>query len=180
MKIKKEQLKLIIKECLIELLQDGLGAALMGGVTPNLTSENRNRDLEPLPGQRRQQNISAVDPAAVRRRTMELSEGRPSASPVLQQMQRQKQAQPSPVSELFSDNPVMASIFADTAATTYREQESPGASFAGDPAARATAASDPVELFGESRIDIWNKAAFAPSKPGLMSSPIALDLLKQG
>lgn len=178
MKIKKEQLKLIIKECLIELLQDGLGNALTGNVAQKLTYENRNRDLEPLPGQRRQHHVSTVDPAAVRRRTMELSEGRPIPSPIIQQMQQQKQ--PLPGVDLFSDNPVMASIFADTAATTYREQESPGTSHAADPAARAVAVADPVELFGENRIDIWNKAAFAPSKPGLMASPIALDLLKQG
>ena len=176
MKIKREQLKAIVKECLVELLQEGLGGALLQGVVEG--RDHRDRSLEPLPGQVRRAS-SIVDPAAVRRRTMDLMDhSRPQASPIIHEAQRQRQQAVSQVVANAAPNPLMAAIFADTANTTFAAQESPGASVVGDSATKAAAAADPMNMFGEDKIDAWNRAAFAPSKPGLLSSPLALDLLK--
>ncbi len=179
MKIKREQLKAIVKECLVELLQEGLGGALVAAALPE--NYNRNRDLEPLPGQARSASRGAVDPAAVRRRTMDLTEHRPTPSPVIHEAQRQRVApQMNSVIANAAPNPMMAAIFADTAATTFAAQESPTSTVGGDAATRAAAAMNPMDMFGEDKIDTWNRAAFAPSQPGVLQSPLALALLKGG
>ena len=180
MKINREDLKAIVKECLVELLQEGLGGMSASPVTES-RARNRNRDLEPLPGQaRRAQHSSPVDPAAVRRRTMDLMDhgGRPQPSPIIHEAQRQRQQGMSQVVANAAPNPLMAAIFADTANTTFAAQEGSSAHVAGDMASKAAAAADPMSMFGEDKIDAWNRAAFAPSKPGLLNSPLALNLLK--
>jgi len=183
MKINREDLKTIVKECLIELLHEGLGASSApSAVSEQRNARARNRDLEPLPGQVSRRPVSNVDPAAVRRRSMDLIEhARPQFSQVVQEAQQQRQPQSSALNALVAaaaPNPMMAAIFADTAQTTFAAQESPGAATVGDPAAKAAAAADPSSLFGEDKIDVWNRAAFAPSQPGLLHSPMALALLK--
>jgi hypothetical protein len=183
MKINRTQFKAIVKECLIELLQEGLSNSLSVSNATDVHEQrnSRNRDLEPLPGQTRNNhsNNNKVDPAAVRRRTMDLIEhGRPQVSPIIHEAQRQRQAAVSQVVANAAPNALMAAIFADTANTTFASQESPGASVVGDSATKAAAAADPSSLFGEDKIDAWNRAAFAPSKPGLLHSPLAMDLLK--
>jgi len=110
---------------------------------------------------------------------MDLMEpGRPQPSPIIHEAQRQRQQAVSQVVANAAPNPLMAAIFADTANTTFAAQESPGAGVVGDAATKATAAADPMSMFGEDKIDAWNRAAFAPTKPGLLASPLALDLLK--
>lgn len=104
--------------------------------------------------------------------------GRPQPSPIIHEAQRQRQQAVSQVVANAAPNPLMAAIFADTANTTFAAQESPGAGVVGDAATKATAAADPMSMFGEDKIDAWNRAAFAPTKPGLLASPLALDLLK--
>lgn len=177
MKIKREQLKAIVKECLVELLQDGLGGTLFSE-----HSGPRDRSLEPLPGQnKRAVSMSSVDPAAVRRRTMDLTEhggNRPQPSSVIHEAQRQRKQAMSQLVANAAPNALMASIFADTAQTTFASQESSGAGVAGDTATKAVAASDPMNMFGEDKIDAWNRAAFAPTRPGILNSPLANNLLK--
>lgn len=179
MKIKREQLKEIIKECLVELLQEGLGNSFLSGVTVESRGA-RNRDLEPMPNSamsnRRTNN--AIDPAAVRRRTMDLIEPRSQASSVIHESQKQRQAAVSQVVANVTSNPLMSAIFADTAQTTFAAQNSPGAHVGGDSAAKAIAEADPVNMFGEDKVDAWNRAAFAPTKPGLLNSQFVLNHFK--
>lgn len=167
MKIKREQLKAIVKECLVELLQEGLGGALLQGVAEN--RRPRDYSLEPLPGHARRSTVpaGAVDPAAVRRRTMDLMEtgARPQPSPIIHEAQRQRQQAVSQVVANAAPNPLMAAIFADTANTTFAAQESPGAAVVGDAAAKAIAAADPMNMFGGDKINAWNQMAFAPGIP---------------
>ena len=166
----------------MELLQEGLGGMSTSPLKESRT-RNRNRDLEPLPGQaRRPQQGGYVDPAAVRRRTMDLMDhgARPQPSPIIHEAQRQRQNAVSQLVANAAPNSQMAAIFADTANTTFAAQEGSSAHVAGDMAAKAAAAADPMSMFGEDKIDAWNRAAFAPSKPGLLNSPLAMDLLKGG
>lgn len=175
MKIKREQLKAIVKECLVELLQDGLGSVLF-----NEHRAPRDRSLEPLPGQTRRA-VSSVDTAAVRRRTMDLIEHggrRPQPSSVIHEAQLQRKQAVSQMVANAAPNPLMAAIFADTAQTTFAAQESNGAAVAGDSATKAVAATDPLNMFGEDKIDAWNRAAFAPTRPGILNSSLAINLLK--
>lgn len=164
MKIKREQLKAIIKECLVELLQEGLGG--FGSVARNVSEHRvRDRSLEPLPNES-MRAYSQTDPAAVRRRTMDLTTTGHSST--VYEANRERQKAVTEVVKNVSSNPMMSAIFADTANTTLRMQDSPTSSLPGDIAAKTVAASDPISMFSEKQIDIWNKAAFAPDKPGLI------------
>lgn len=162
MKIKREQLKAIVKECLVELLQEGLG----GPHAPVSEGRQALRDysLEPLPGQARRMVSPGVDPAAVRRRTMDLMEtgARPQPSPIIHEAQRQRQQTVSQVVANAAPNPLMAAIFADTANTTFAAQEGNSAHVPGDMATKAAAAADPMSMFGGDKVNIWNQMAFAP------------------
>lgn len=165
MKISRSQLKSLVKECLVEILQEGLSAAPIAASQRVATNERRDRSQEPLPGnQHRYVDAPGVDPATVRRRTLDLVEHRPTPSPVLHQAQQAKRV-PDVLAEAFGGDPIMASIFADTASTTLAAQESPSASVQGDQAAKAAAAMDPLDLFGDDKIDKWNRAAFSATLP---------------
>lgn len=159
MKIQKSQLKALIKECLVEILAEGLGSNLTEAVVAAPRGP-RNRDAEPLPGQQFAPRGYA-DPNAGRRRALDETRFVP----------QQRQAPPPPpvqaaVSNLTRD-PIMAAIFADTAQTTLVEQNNGVAGVAGgDRAAQAAARVDPTQLFSETQIDKWNEAAFKPVRPG--------------
>ncbi len=130
-KLSRNQLKGIVKECLIELLAEGL---LSESSAPRKKKRQASPDLaniaSSLPNESFDNNIAST------------------------------------VSELTSD-PLMASIFNDTARTTLQEQigaERAGPmATGGDHAARTAASHDPDELFGEAA-DRWASLAFAEKK----------------
>lgn len=156
MKIGKSQLKALIKECLVEILAEGLGNNLNEAVSQ--PRGPRNRDVEPIPGQRVAPRMN-VDPLAGRRAALDATTYAP------QQPQRGMAPPPPPVPSHLASNPMMAAIFADTAATTLVEQNNnvrPG----GDRAAQIAAQVEPTQVFSEEQIDRWNEAAFKPSRPG--------------
>lgn len=155
MKIQKSQLKAIIKECLVEILAEGLGNNLTEAVAA--PRGPRNRDAEPLPGQNLASRAPYADPNAGCRRALDEIRVQPhhASSPQVAQA----------VSHLTRD-PVMAAIFADTAQTTLVEQNSGAQGVGGDRAAQAAARVDPTQMFDEAQIDKWNEAAFKPARPG--------------
>jgi len=165
-KIGKQELKALIKECLVELLAEGLGSNLTESVkSVSRQVGPRNRDAEPLPGSMRpQQNTvqrqrSPLDERVIPRRT-------PGPPPI-----------PAEISAITRD-PVMAAIFADTAQTTLQEQAR--GVMPGDMAAQAAARAAPEQMFDEATMDKWNKAAFQTSRPGPTGVPQSFiqDLLK--
>lgn len=170
MKIGKNELKALIKECLVELLAEGLGSNLNEAVaaSPRASGGPRNRDVEPLPGQRPAPR-GHVDSLAARRRALDEIRVAPQQTP------------PPPVQQAVSAltrDPIMAAIFADTAQTTLVEQNS-GARPGGDRAAQAIANVDPTSMFDEAQIDKWNEAAFKPTRPtGLMGGALPPDFLQ--
>ena len=134
---------MLVKECLVELLSEGLNS---GG-------EPLNEMLSPTP----------------RRRTVQ----RPPR-PALDKVSFDNRVNEN-VSSL-TDDPVMSSIFADTAKTTLQEQlHSEGSSQRvshveqigayGDDAAKAAASVDPTDIFG-SAANNWATLAFSDAKPG--------------
>ncbi len=170
MKIGKSELKALIKECLVELLAEGLGSNITEAAHAKPRGP-RNRDAEPLPGQQRTTR-PVVDPFAGRKRA--LDETRVGPAPV---QHRAPAPIPAAVSALTRD-PVMAAIFADTAQTTLIEQNN--GVRAGDAASQAAAKADPTQLFDEAQIDKWNEAAFKPARPGgggLLGGGLSADFL---
>ena len=169
----RDELKKIIKECLVEILAEGVGSALT----------ERAGQARTLPRPAPQIPRPAATTVPVRSaRTVDYM--RVGSAP---------QKAPSHVSALVSNvtkDPLLASILADTAATTLVEQtegrqQVPAATIAGDHAARVVAANDPGQLIGamtglaeEEQHARWAQAAFAPSKrlPGLPSGMHMMDM----
>ena len=172
MKIGKSELKALIKECLVELLAEGLGSNLTESVKAAARSSGpRNRDEEPLPGMRvapRSQQASS--------RQAQLDERvAPRRAPAPMAV--------SPEISAITRDPVMAAIFADTAQTTLREQASRGHSgpsrsgqdsdgayvSGGDAAGLVVSQHAPEELFEGA--DRWARAAFAGQDPEPAGQP---------
>jgi len=167
MKIGKSELKALIKECLVEILAEGLGSNLTEVVraAPRSNGGPRNRDAEPLPGQPRNTVV-----AQQRRR-----------DPLDERVVPRRAPAPAPVSAAIgaiTRDPVMAAIFADTAATTLQEQAR--GVMPGDAAAQAAARAAPEQMFDEATMDKWNQAAFQPARPSHAAVPASFinDLLK--
>tara|TARA_Y100001937_G_C7013606_1_gene282124 strand:+ start:182 stop:589 length:408 start_codon:yes stop_codon:yes gene_type:complete len=132
-KLNRNALKEIVKECLVEILAEGLSE----GKTQSL-QENFNKFSRPNKPTR---------PKTVQRKKENSSF---------------KENTKKAISSVTSD-PVMASIFADTAQNTLQEQisaegRSPVAP--GDKAAQVVSQKDPGELFGESAGN-WAALAFS-------------------
>jgi|MDTB01.3.fsa_nt_gb hypothetical protein len=136
MKLNRSSLKSLVKECLVEILSEGLSETSSMMIESAPTRKKATRKREPAPR-------------------------RPALDTV-----KFDNAIDNSVQHLTED-PVMSSIFADTARTTLQEQLSEdgrtghGASVSahGDPAAKAAASSDPSDLFGEASTN-WAALAF--------------------
>jgi len=140
MKMNRSQLKSLIKECLVEILNEGLGGAVAS--SPVAVSSPRQPQASSA---RHQVMDSRVQPRGV-------TEGRAAVSSNLKQV----------VKQVAEGNSVMESILADTAATTYQTfvaNDRPGA-FApqgyADAHALQVATSTPEQLFGEEAAAGWN------------------------
>ena len=144
-KLSKQKLKLIVKECLVELLQEGLTSQS----TPNVrTHSARNNVQEGLTRSSALDNISFSQKSEPKNHNFEQNINTAVSS--------------------LTDDPVMASIFSDTARTTLQEQtQAEGRQMPshaqGDVAARTMAASDPQNIFGTAS-DKWAALAFSDPK----------------
>ena len=140
MKLTKDDLKQIVKECLVEILTEGMGTS---------TSSVNEVKKQSLQKKSTTHSAFAARQSAERTRT-------PSAA--------LKEA----IKVESGGNPIMASILADTAANSLPsmlESDTPG-KFAPAPtgtAERVVAASAPEELFGEETASRWANLAFSSS-----------------
>ena len=140
-KVSRSMLKCIVKECLVELLAEGLS----GGDTRELNESISN---------------NAVSFKNSVKRTQ-----KPAAKKVVNESFEENTRKV--ISNTTSD-PVMASLLEDTAKTTLQEQNSADSSNrfsakATDSYSRAVDSSDPVELFGEASNN-WAALAFSDNK----------------
>lgn len=167
MKIGKQALKALIKECLVEILAEGLGSNLSEAVKTAPRHDSRNRDSEPLPGHAQPRQIQYAKP---QRQAQHLDERVASRRMTTASI-------PAEISAITRD-PVMAAIFADTAQTTLQEQAR--GVMPGDTAAQVAARAAPEQMFDEATMDKWNQAAFQSSRPGPIGLPTDFlqDLLK--
>lgn len=132
-KVSRAVLKSLVKECLVEILSEGLVGA--------------------------SEQIQESKKVAAKRKP----------APVAKKRKVVKEAVIPETIKGMTDDPLMQSIFADTAKTTLREQmsaESNPRVIAGDSASRIVDESDPAELFGEAANN-WAHLAFSEKKlPG--------------
>jgi len=130
MKLNKDILKTVVKECLLEILSEGI----------NTSAEKSKQDV-----------FSAINESkkSKRRKTADLVRFENNVKSTANSL---------------TDDPVLSSIFEDTAKTTLQEQiNSPDTIVAGDRASYAAATNDPADLFGESA-GKWASLAFSDSK----------------
>ena len=152
-KLTKKVIKSIVKECLVEILSEGMGNTELN------ESSSYMRERKP-----REKSASNRDDYTRRMGLDKIEFGKQeSKNPNFEKNVRES------ASSMTSD-PVLSSILADTAMTTLQEQlgaESSGpggvsipSSRSGDTAERIVASSNPEEIFGESASK-WAQLAFA-------------------
>ena len=168
-KINKKLLKSIVKECLVEILAEGLvqgsGTAVEKKRSLSETVKNTGKVLG---RQKLDPNLGKLNEAqmhSLQKRGSYLDQiSFEQKSDVNQSEQAQSRA--SQLIAGVTKDPIMTEIFADTAASTLQRQ---GAAESGrgrtsqpaDEAARIVESSDPMELFGSSA-GKWAQMAFAP------------------
>lgn len=145
MKVSKNQLKSIVKECLLEILSEGMGPS-----TPEDIKEAAKPRVRPQP-------IGTTNPsfASLRQKTASMTKMQPMSSDVLKETIRRE----------AGDNPVMVDILADTAANTLPTMlESDRMKSHIQPigvAERLVAAATPDQLFGDDAASKWAALAFS-------------------
>jgi hypothetical protein len=151
-KVTKQKLKSIVKECLIEILSEGIGDSQAQQISES-TNITSFAPVNNKPMQKRQK----------KRQTSMLNDGPQQG---VMKNQAFEENITSAVNSL-TDDPIMASIFSETARTTLQEQvtaegrnSSPSAVAQGDAAARKMAASDPSSIFGDAS-NKWANLAFS-------------------
>jgi hypothetical protein len=135
--LKRSELKSIVKECLLEILMEGVAN-----------------------GNKKETNLEESRVRPQRRTALDYISAKPNHSQ--QSLQQNKQFQKANVEiakQIVPNDPVMASIFADTASTTLREQV---AADSGRQITTQDTGVDPMSLFENS--ENWAKLAFADSK----------------
>ena len=130
-KVSRSVLKSLVKECLVEILAEGLVGA------NNQIKESKKVAAKRVPARRKKPRVK-------------------------------KDVIPETIMGM-TDDPLMQSIFADTARTTLQEQtnaESTSRTVAPDAISQAVDQNDPADLFGAAA-DNWASLAFSEKKlPG--------------
>jgi len=140
-KVTKALLKSLVKECLVEILIEGID------------SEEGESQL-----------IESLD------RKTPSKKKTPQVDPMIAIQKRRDKLDSVRVNEAvqsITDDPVMASIFRDTAETTLQEQiagEKRGNYVPSDAAAQAVYDNDPLDIFDGA--NNWAALAFSDKKPG--------------
>jgi len=158
--VRKSELKLIIKECLLEILAEGLGTEVVAEtvVRRRQPAQQHQQTRRAPPAQ--QQNY--IHPARMIAESMRVGPA-PSIQKPLSSIQQPIQNVPQ-ISNMPGVD--MSSILQDTAMTTLREQEIAesrrvaAVPSGADKIAMITAQHDPEELFGSEAFSKWANLAF--------------------
>lgn len=158
MKMSRQDLKNLVKECLVEILSEGL--------TETKKTINENRQVQPRPQ-------APVTPVNRRSLIADKISFLPPKNEIKQSPPVQRGPDHQALARSLTQDPVMADIFADTARSGIHKQmnESIGGvnheqmvASSGDAAAKAMLRSDPLDVFGESA-GKWASLAFAEKIP---------------
>ena len=166
--MRRSELKAIVKECLVEILQEGIGARAMGDNIPlNIIDDVRPRRRTKTKGRRSLQDavMEGRQPPAPQSRRRG-----PSQNPGLDaRVQQPNSAVVDAINEVAGDD-MMAGIFADTASNTMQRQNAAGhfgpsrgggGPSGGDEAGMVVATHEPEELFEGA--EAWAALAFQDS-----------------
>lgn len=171
MKLSKEDLKGIVKECLVEILSEGLGGS--SSIVENRIPQRQVR--QQVPEQRHMSQLSGRAGSQPTQQARSSVYDKLAFAPSREQVERaspaSKKINPLSMVKDITSDPVMAGILAETATSgqhmhmgentgknTQPSHEEQVMS-AGDAAARKMLLSDPTELFGESA-SMWSALAF--------------------
>lgn len=157
----RSELKSLIKECLLEVIAEGVRAPI---------SESRDARPAAPAGNRAKQTQNAPQQHIPRRTIGGMSLDRvvgpsPNRAAAPAPTARPRPATPN-VRGLTSD-PILGEIFADTASTTLQEQidaERRGPATGGDLASMKMSQLDPSDIFGDASSN-WAALAFADGRP---------------
>ena len=163
-KLSRQKLKNVVKECLVEILQEGLTTQGAPNPAVNLNESNSRQISRMQAAQTR--NLSAPNghaPMPNRSRAADNISYGPRGDTSTAANPQFDQKVNNTISHL-TDDPVMAAIFSDSARTTLQEQlqaeNRTPAMTQGDQAARAMASSDPTDLFAGASQN-WAQLAFS-------------------
>ena len=154
-KLKISELKSIVKDCLIEILSEGL---LNSRTTnENVSKKNKHKLMEKFQKRESTPKSSYLD---------SISYGE---IPVTSNNNKRKPR----INTNISDNAILNEMFADTAASTLQEQlaaesrkghSAANVAVQGDQAAKIVAATAPEDLFGDDVASKWSQLAFFDKK----------------
>ena len=167
----KTALKNIVKECLIEILAEGLVGNNKATISESRELRGAMQESYERSSSRHISDRMLQQPTQVSR-SKQPTQRRPSYLDSIKMgvdsaSEKQASAIQNKVKNITND-PVMSDILADTAMTTLREQKEgarpsgPAISAQGDHAAKIVDQSSPEELFG-GQSSKWADLAFAPS-----------------
>jgi len=160
MKMTRHDLKGLVKECLVEILSEGLNET-SHSINENKSVQTRARQADPQAPVRRTNIADKISFL-------------PSKNEIRQSQAAQSPIQNQNLARSLTSDPVLADIFADTARSGAHRQMNESTSMtnheqmvasAGDAAAKAMLRSDPTDIFGESA-EKWASLAFAEKLPG--------------
>ena len=163
MKMTRQDLKHLVKECLVEILSEGL--------VESTRTINESRRAQPALEHRQVQ--TPKQPASMRQSVADKISFLPNKSEIRRANPAQVTEQSHSLAKTLTSDPVLAEIFADTArsgAHRSMNESSTGANHeqmiasAGDAAAKAMLRSDPTDIFGDSASK-WAALAFAEKIP---------------
>jgi len=160
MKVDKALFKSLVKECLVEILSEGLSP-----------KSDQQRDLTESVDRKSKRSLPGMDQIKEAQQKSMQSRGSYLDQVSFGAKSKSRDPEPAPektknlVSRVTSD-PIMRDILADTAASTLKEQyEVPGRPTMGatpaDEAAKIVASADPTDLFSGAS-EKWASLAFAP------------------
>lgn len=170
MKLSKDDLKEIVKECLVEILSEGLNGnkSIVENRTQRAATSPQGRSMTPALAGR------TAAPAVQQQRSSMYD--KMSFIPQKEQVQRattQKKINPLSMVKDITSDPILAGVLAETASsgqhlhmgersTNAQPSHEEQVMSSGDAAARKMMMSDPTELFGESA-NMWSALAFSES-----------------
>lgn len=169
MKMSRQDLKGLVKECLVEILSEGLAG------TQQTLAESRQSQSSP-PAQAPARLTSSETHGTTQQRARANTADKITFLPNKEEMKRANVRPQSDTSQQLArsltSDPVLADIFADTARTGAHHKMTESANVrpeqmiaaAGDAAAKKMLQSDPTDIFGDAA-GKWAALAFAEKIP---------------
>jgi hypothetical protein len=165
----KLAIKSIVKECLIEILAEGLVGNQAATLKETRELRGALQESHDLSNTRKVFREDAINSNPVTTKSMGRPQQNKYLNSIVSGVEKQRSNHMDNTIKKITNDSLMSELLADTANTTLLEQSGktnqPSVSQSGDTAAKIADQSDPTELFGEVAGN-WANLAFAPSISG--------------